>query len=379
MKNIISVHGRFHAFELAKGLYKKGLLESLFTTYPAFLVNRITASDLPVISIPYLEIYRRAAQKIFKRRQFDLFLCKSFGEFVKNKVKMSHGSGMLLGWSSATLEAIRPAQDLGRSVTIERGSTHIVEQMDVLKMAYSECGLTFDGLVPEIVAREEEEYDLADRISVPSKNAAVSFLKRGFPSEKILVNSLGVDLSLFKPSKRPPNNSKPKIIFAGEIGIRKGIPWLLKAFKKVSKKSELYLFGEIERGFEKKLKQFICPGVKICGPVSMLKLAMEYRKADIFCLPSIEEGFGLVVLQAMASGLPVVVSDAVGASDVLRDGKEGIIVPAFNEQSLSEALELLIDDVGVREKIGCASHKRISSQYSWQHYLERAVKIYDLE
>ncbi len=378
MKSIVSVHGRFHAFELAKGLYSKGLLESLFTTYPAFLVNRVTAVDLPVVSIPHLEIYRRVAQKILTRRQCDLFLCKSFGEFAKNKVKLSEGSGMLLGWSSATLEAIKPAQDLGRSVTIERGSTHIVEQMDVLKLAYSENGLTFDGMVPEIVAREEEEYDLADRISVPSKNAAVSFIKRGFPSEKILVNSLGVDLSVFKPSRRPHKNCKPKIIFAGEIGVRKGVPWLLNAFRKISKKAELYLFGKIEKGFEQKLKQLICPGVKICGPVSMKKLAIEYRKADIFCLPSVEEGFGLVVLQAMASGLPVVVSDAVGAADVLREGKEGLIVPAFNKQPLSEALELLIDDVDLRKKIGYASHRRIISQYSWQHYMERAIKVFGL-
>ena len=78
MKSIISVHGRFHAFELAKGLHNKGLLESLFTTYPAFAVKRITASNLPIISMPYLEIYRRVAQKFLSRRQFDLFLCKTF-------------------------------------------------------------------------------------------------------------------------------------------------------------------------------------------------------------------------------------------------------------------------------------------------------------
>ena len=238
--------------------------------------------------------------------------------------------------------------------------------------------MIFDGMIPEIVAREEEEYDLADRISVPSRNAALSFVKRGFPSDKIIVNSLGVDLSVFKPSERPIKNCKPKIMFAGEIGVRKGVPWLLRAFRRISKKSELHLFGEIEKGFEKKLEQLVCPGVKICGPVSMEKLAMEYRQADIFCLPSVEEGFGLVVLQAMASGLPAVVSSAVGAADVLREGKEGLIVPALNERSLSEALELLVDDVDLRKKIGYASYQRIRNQYTWRHYMDRAIKMFNL-
>jgi glycosyltransferase involved in cell wall biosynthesis len=374
----VSVHGRFHAFELARGLFKRGLLQNLLTTYPAFMVKRILDVDLPVRSAANLEILRRIIGYAPIKFESDLFISKKFGKFAARQVEQGDEGGILVGWSSATLEAMKPAHSMGKLIIIERGSTHIKEQMEILKLAYSEIGLNFAKEIPEIVAREEAEYELADKISVPSSIAAKSFFKRGFPKDKILINSLGVDLGNFNISKERRDNIKPRILFAGEIGVRKGVPWLLKAFKKLSKKSDLYLFGNVEKNFKSKLYKLLDGSVKICGPVSMKTLAIEYQKADIFCLPSIEEGFGLVVLQAMASGLPVVITESVGASDIVTEGKDGFIIPKLNVTALSEALESLIDDNELRSCMGEAAAKRVKSGCSWEDYEERIVKNYGL-
>ena len=119
MRALISVHGRFHAFELAHGLFQRGCLQSLFTTYPAFIVNRLTASKLPVISTPQLEIYRRLMAQVSPGFKTDLFISKTFGRFAAKQVELSGRGGVLIGWSSATLEAIKPAHKLGKTVIIE--------------------------------------------------------------------------------------------------------------------------------------------------------------------------------------------------------------------------------------------------------------------
>ena len=127
MKIIVSVHGRFHAFELALGLHKHGFLHSLLTTYPEFMVKSIVDGNFPVKTKPYLEFLRRSLDKISFLNSQDLFISCSFGKFAAKHVKNIEEAKLLVGWSSATLEAIKPAQNLGKKIILERGSSHIRE------------------------------------------------------------------------------------------------------------------------------------------------------------------------------------------------------------------------------------------------------------
>ncbi len=375
MKVTISVHGRYHAFELARGLFDQGCLAKLLTTYPQFHVRGIVGADAPVQSIEALELQRRFYDRFGIGSKPDLKIATKFAQFAAKN--LPDDSDLLVGWSSATLEAIAPAKKRGMKVIVERGSTHIAHQTEVLIEAYEQCGLKFSETAPEMIAREEEEYAAADFISVPSAGAARSFIDRGFDENNLLVNSLGVDLDKYSPSNTRSNRYNPRIIFAGNIGVRKGIPWLLMAFKKLAGKAELHLFGQIEPAFQEMFSEYPMDNVIVHGPVTADRLIAEYGKSDIFCLPSVEEGFGMVVPQAMASGLAVIISSAVGASDLITPGQEGLVIPPMNEEDLAEALSTLIEDFDQRQMMANASVERVRQGCSWDDYITRTIPIYE--
>ncbi len=374
MKVTVSVHGRYHAFELAKGLFEHGCLSQLLTTYPEFAARKIVGGKAPVKSVPALEFQRRFHDRFGLGTKPDLLIARKFAHFAGNN--LPDDSDLLVGWSSATLEAIAPARERGMKVVIERGSTHIAHQTKVLKEAYQRFGLDFDETAPAMIEREEQEYAEADFISVPSADAARSFVAEGVAEEKLLVTTLGVDLSCFHAPSSRTDNARPRIIFAGGVGIRKGVPWLLQAFAKFAGNAELHLFGQVDPAIKEMMAKTPADGVFVHGPVSAERLANEYTKADIFCLPSVEEGFGLVVPQAMASGLPVIISDAVGACDLITAGEQGLIVPAMNEDGLADALSSLIEDKALRRTMGEAAANRVSTGCSWDDYISRVISGY---
>ena len=262
-------------------------------------------------------------------------------------------------------------------VIIERGSTHISNQTDILKEEYKRNNIPFVATDPRIIERELREYELADAISVPSRYAALSFMERGIEEKKLIVNPLGVDPDTFTFETIKRSDQIPRILFVGTIGFRKGIPLLLRAFARIHESAKLHLVGPIEADFTPCLEKLPLDNVVFRGPASGEELLKNYADADVFCLPSLEEGFGMVVLEAMASGLPVVISDVVGAADVVNAGKHGLIFPSCNEAALAQALEALVVDPMVRSDMGLAAREHILASYRWENYVERAVAAYE--
>jgi glycosyltransferase involved in cell wall biosynthesis len=194
--------------------------------------------------------------------------------------------------------------------------------------------------------------------------------------EKLIVNPYGVDLTRFLPPGEPGRNTKPRILFVGSVGLRKGVPWLLQAFEGLSDVAELHLIGPVEKGFEKVLAQQNLAGVTLRGALSSDQLAAELQSADIFCLPSLEEGFPLSMLQAMASGLPVISTEAAGANDIIEQGIEGIIVPSNDAAALTEVLGQLVNNADLRRQMSIAARQRVEQGFSWDDYIERAITAY---
>lgn len=375
MKVRIAVHGRFHAFELAQGLHRHGILECLQTTYPGFAVRRVIGNQVPLATVPLLELWRRFGPKLTNRAAVNVTVAKKFAATVASSLKDSNAD-ILVGWSSATLEAIPVAHDKGMRVIIERGSTHISHQSEMLAAANESLGIIAVPTPGEIIERELMEYDACDAIMVPSEIAAASFFRYGIPREKIYVNRLGVDVSQFAPPRTPVSNPVPKILFVGEISARKGIAPLLGSFAKISSAAELVCVGPVDVDFQAALNKLPIKNVTFKGAMSRNDIHQAYQSADIFCLPSAEEGFGMVVLEAMASGLPVVISDQVGAGDLITDGKNGMIVPYNDETALSNALLRLVENAGLRSDLGAAALATADSTLGWDGYVDRAIAMY---
>lgn len=370
----VAVHGRFHGFDLAAQLHRRGLLARLLTTYPAFAARRFLPADIPLATIPWLEALRRLWPVLRLPGRPDTRIARGFARFAARNLPPCD---LLVGWSGASLEAMAEAKRRGIKVVLERGSTHMDHQSEVLAEAHARWGLDWAATDPELVAREREEYAAADRIALGSRHAAETFLARGFAPEKLLVNPYGVDLARFGTAEREERRDRvPRLLFVGLVGVRKGVPELLRAFAALKRPAELHLVGPVEPGFAPVLARLSCDGVVVRGPLPGAALPAEYAAADLFVLPSVEEGFGMVILQAMAAGLPVVASTATGLPDADPRGEAGWLVPPADAPALGQALEAALDDGDRRRAMGRAARRLVAAGWSWDDYGSRAALAY---
>src|SRR5262249_23000925 len=155
------------------------------------------------------------------------------------------------------------------------------------------------------------EYELADFISVPSDFARRTFVERGCPPEKLIRVPYGVNLSMFgpRPDRGVDSEARPfVVVFAGGLTLRKGVQYLLQAFSGLAlSRAELWLIGAPSGDSDAIFPRFT-GAIRKFGAVPQTELAALLPLCDVFVLPSIEDGFGMVVLQAMAAGLPVICS-----------------------------------------------------------------------
>lgn len=197
----------------------------------------------------------------------------------------------------------------------------------------------------------------------------------------------GVDLDMYAPRPHPnplPEAEGIKVLFAGRlVEEQKGVRFLLRALAELDTSAELEIVGAGPG--EGQLREITTElglngRVRFPGWVPREQMPSRYAEADVFVFPSFEEGMPNVVLEAMASGLPIVATDIYGHRGLVEDGKNGFLVPVGDAQAIREALARLTEDDGLREKMGRASRAK-AEQYSWERtartYLElgeRAVK-----
>jgi glycosyltransferase involved in cell wall biosynthesis len=170
------------------------------------------------------------------------------------------------------------------------------------------------------------------------------------------------------------NRSKFIALFVGEVGLRKGVPYLLQAWSELNlKNAELWLVGAVVPGIKKIVEKYHGrEDIKFLGFQRNIPELMT--KADIFVFPSIEEGSALVTYEAMAAGLPVVTTTNSGS--VVRDGQEGFVLPIRDVEKLKEKIRILYNDRDLRGKMGEAGRRR-AEEFTWFNYGENLVKAYE--
>jgi len=182
----------------------------------------------------------------------------------------------------------------------------------------------------------------ADFVLSPSSYVTKSFLARGFKPEQILGNVYPVDLSLFQPSAAPRPKDRPlTVINTGSLSLRKGTPYLLEAFRLVRRQhshARLLLTRAIRDDVQPILGHYGDLPIEWAPGLPHTQLAERLRSADVFVLPSLEEGLVRTALEAMACGLQVVLTPNTGANDFVQTGVNGEIVPIRDPQATAEAM-----------------------------------------
>jgi glycosyltransferase involved in cell wall biosynthesis len=211
----------------------------------------------------------------------------------------------------------------------------------------------------------DEEIDRADAILVGSAYARNTFLAEGVSPDKLKVVPYGVDLQMFSPSEPSKETGRFEVLYAGQLSQRKGISYLLRGYRKFQRRdTQLTLIGEMigpAAAFQSFSDVF-----RHVPHLTRPALANQYRRADVFAFPTLLEGMGLVVLEAMACGLPVIVTDQ-GPGDIVRDGIDGFVVPIRDEDAICERLELLYSDPDLRARMGGNARQRALT-LSWDRY-----------
>jgi glycosyltransferase involved in cell wall biosynthesis len=365
----VSVGGTFHAFRLAEQLDRRGMLDRLVTTHRPLRGERISPGR--IVANPLPEVLMRGPRILGLRwRAGEYLKAVAFDRWAARRVR---GCEVLVGFASFSLLSLRAARSAGARTVLERASTHVLTQRALLAEEYRRWGSPVPPADRRLVERQLHEYDEADYICVPSRFAMRSFLERGFPPSRLLCIPLGVDLQLFSPGESP---GRPFRIMTAGLSLRKGTPYLLEAVARMKVPDvEVSLVGAVPPDLAPVLRRTSVP-FRHLGALSQHDLASVYRSASVFVVPSIEDGFGLVILEAMASGLPVVVTPNTGAEDIMTDGREGVIVPPGNPEALSRALLALYEDEERRQAMRNAA-VGAARRWTWDAYGDRVVHAYE--
>ncbi|MBI2867361.1 MAG: glycosyltransferase family 4 protein [Chloroflexi bacterium] len=376
MKVTIAVGGKWCAFEQAEQLARLGALDRIISSYPRFRLPPYKLEPEQLVSLPFPEMMYWATRRlplpgfVVGNGRPDYWKAVMFDHLVSRRLRPCD---IFIGWAVFAKKSIKVARSLGAVTCVERGSAHIATQEDLLRDEYQRWGLPWRPLHKGLTERHLVEYEEADYIIVQSTFAHQSFVARGVPPAKLLKIPLGIDLSLFHTAEK--RDSAFRVVYVGAITIQKGVLHLLEGFRKAGlPNSELLLVG----GLHPEVKPFLARWegqFRLVGQVPHRTLTEWYTQASVFVLPSIQDGFAQVVLEAMACGLPAIASANSCGPDVIREGIDGYVVPPGDSDAIAEKLTLLYQRQDRLAEMRQAARQR-AEEFSWERYGERAVRTF---
>lgn len=376
----IIVGGRFHAFNLAEQLNLNNNLNQLITSYPRFyLKNKYKINQSKIKSIIFKEIISKFRLNKFKK--LDDYIIEYFDKKASKLIDFKN-LDILIGWSSFSLHSFKNAQKYNCLKILERGSTHIEYQNDIVKEEYSLNNIKPKLTSNFIIEKEKQEYEIADYITVPTEFAKQTFIEKGISENKILKIPYGVDLNEFDKNLNFINNEndniKFRIIYTGSVSVRKGVIYLLKAFSELNlKNSELLIIGNIDNEIKPKIYKYLkIDNIKFLNSQRQADLYRYYKKSNVFITCSIEEGLSMVQLQAMSSGLPIICTKNSGGEEIIEDTVEGFILPIRDLQILKNKIKFLYENLNICKHMGVQAKKKVKNNFSWESYGKNVIQTY---
>jgi glycosyltransferase involved in cell wall biosynthesis len=375
MKVTIVVGGRFHAFDLAQQLEKRGYLLNIITSYPAWKVNKNFHLEKKIISIFLKELVERLILKLRLENYFGFiffYLNKCFEYFASKRVDYKN-TNIIVGWAGFSYTTFKKAKNYNIIKILERGSSHIQFQSEILSEEYKKFNLEYK-VDYKSIKNELDEYLLADYISVPSQFAKQTFLDKGFKEEKIILTPYGVNQNEFFPKEK--KDTVFRFITVGTSSIRKGTLYTLQAFDELNlPNAELIIVGAISSEILPLIKKYKeNKRIKFFGHVTQNKLVDFYNISDVFVISSIEDGFAMVIVQALTCGLPVICTKNSGGSELIVNDYNGYVIPIREVSLLKNYMNQLYRDS--QNLLSLKKNLIRSKNLSWNNYGDKIETIY---
>jgi glycosyltransferase involved in cell wall biosynthesis len=379
-----------HSVLLRKALFDATKTPFLYTVYwPAFSVYRQENSDQSILihQSLFLNFLNKVLWfvankiKILKKNNKHVYLSYCLYDcYVRSQYK---GEKKLWAWAQVSLFTIRKAKKNGAKVILEHPMIHCKEWQSIMKNAATtvQYPYLYSTFSEGLMKRTQEEYQEADHINLLSSFAKTTFLKHGLADSKLYKTSLYADNSIFYPTysrEQKQQQSVLKILFVGRIDLLKGAKELFMALNQWNKPYHLTMVGDLYD----EVKDFI-PSIKknitLNGVATKSELQKLYAEADLLILPSLQEAFGLVILESMLCGTPVLGSSNSGAPDIISHQEDGFVFNPFKREELLAGLDFFYQQIVVEgKKYSKNCHSKVINNFTEKAYKERICNLYIL-
>jgi len=357
-----------HLYPLAQAASSLPCDVTFYSGYPQWRLPRPHPTHLRTHSGRVLVTYGllRLPER-FRPRSRTLFLWqdRDFDRWAGSKLSKH---GFIHAMPGQALETFRKAKALGIRTVLNHATGPSSNWIEIMRGEYERVGLAIDRATVYdqlFLEREAKEYELADLHCVASTIVKQQLADGGISLDRIWIVPYGADPQIFYP-RRESTMGQFRIIFAGYASLRKSAITLLKALERLSHKEwRVDFYGGVAEEAKQDFDSYAGETpLFFHGPVSQHQLAEKMREASILVLPSLEEGFGLVVTQALSCGTPCIVSDAVGAKDLIKNRDNGSVFPVKDSEALSEELNFW-----------ASQPRRVSGDFSWNNPAGTLVRL----
>jgi glycosyltransferase involved in cell wall biosynthesis len=349
--------------------YFKGIAYAALSIMEAMQSKDVQVSLMGIASINDLKqpFYKNAFPHWLKSIAYRLLPAKHLLSIAEFRFATSLGaSDVVYIWPPISLALHKKLRIRGHKIVMEFFNTHQATSKAILDAEYVRLGLSPNhGITDEVAVLESEKTKLVDYIFSCSPNVTNSLLNAKIPKEKILETTYGITESdIFDTEVLGARSKTNEInaIFVGTIGVRKGPHLLLEYWCKSGVKGKLTLVGDIQPEILPIIEPYLNrPDIEHVPYVMDLKPI--YKAADVFMLPSLEEGSPLVTYMALGAGLPCIVSP-MGAGGVVEHGVEGLVIDQHDADAWISAIQKMAEDENMRKNYAKNAHKK-APDYLW--------------
>jgi len=392
---VVGHSGKQHAYRLALALQQAGALRAFLTStyykpskFPDRLLARSSRMDAylrrrHLAGLDPSRVVRRwdlEAPEVLARALFGKtslpgkLVCWRDAAFDRWAArKWAHKADVYWGFQGSCLFSMQAARRAGKVAIAEFATAHITCAVRLLSQeaerhpewADSISNLYFPDWYQQ---RLEREPHAADFCLAASEFTRQSLLEVGVSAEKVKLLPLGADLADFTPTERPTTGPF-RVLFVGGVGQRKGVKYLLEAYKQMrTPDTELVLVGPMVgsgRGLEQYRGLFT-----YLGRLDQKDVIREMHRCHVLVLPSVFEGFGLVIPEAMATGMPVIASTHTAGPEIIREGEDGFVFAPDDVSGLATRLAWLASHRAELALMGRSAADR-AHEFSWDAHAER--------
>jgi glycosyltransferase involved in cell wall biosynthesis len=354
-------------------------------------LGRRVFAELPpsrIMTTPWRELVRQTVRRVglnsLVRHETGWASCDAIYRALDRHVAHALRRGMICprlvyAYEDGALETFHESNRQGIGTVYELPVTYwrVIHQIFAeereLRPAWAS---TLDALLdsPAKLQRKDLELALSDAVVVPSRFAAESLRLAPERPRRIEIFPYGVASPVDAPVAERREHEPLRILYAGKLTQQKGLAYLFEALSRFEYPYQLSLAGPLPTFCEALKAALGRPNHRWLGILPHARLLKEMMRNHVFIFPSLAEGFGLVVAEALSVGLPVITTTNTCGPEIMTDGDEGFIVPIRDPEAIADKLTLLYEDESRRRAMAEAAKQR-AAQVNWARFEDRVAGL----